>query len=102
MRSEPLPAMRAVVPAAKAPGRPATVNWVTLIADPSTSLSFVRTLPPKAASSVPLPTSFRTTGASFTGVTVKVRVATAVLLPSVMVTVAAGTAPLQWATGVKV
>ena len=100
-RSVPLPAIVAVVPAAKVPVTPATVNWVTLRAEPSTSESFVRTLPAMAASSAPVATSFTVTGASLTAVKLNVRVETAVLLPSVMVTVAGGTSPLQLAAGVN-
>ena len=57
---------------------PATVNEVTLKVGLSISLSLVKTVPERAASSVPVLVSFTATGASFTGVMLIVYVLEAV------------------------
>ena len=64
---------------------PATVNWVTVSASFSTSLSFVRTLPVATPSSLAEAVSSAPSGASLTAVTVSVSVEVVVRLPSVTV-----------------
>ncbi|MBW9117175.1 hypothetical protein JNB88_26475 [Rhizobium cauense] len=55
------------------------------VSTPSTSKSFVRTLPKSAVRSGVVPISSTTTGRSFTGVTVIVRVAVSLAVPFVAV-----------------
>ena len=78
------------------------MNCVTLRAEPSISESLVRTLPVTALSSATEAVSLRTTGASLTAVTVRARVDVENLLPSVIVTLTAGTVPFQLVAGVNV
>ena len=95
----PTPAMTVVWPASLV--TPLTVKFVTLSMSPSTSVSLVRTLPVATVSSREEPVSVTAIGASFTPVTVRLSVEVADRLPSVTVTVMAGTMPFQLVFGVK-
>jgi hypothetical protein len=61
------------------------LNWVTLSAEPSTSLSFASTLPVAAVSSGVTTFSPTVRGASFTATTLSVSVALEVTVPSLTV-----------------
>ena len=85
MMIEPLPAMTAVVPAAYCVASPRMRKEVTVGVVPSTSVSFVRTLPVRTTSSVTVEVSSIPRGASLTAVMVNVIVFVAVTVPSVAV-----------------
>ncbi len=68
----------------------------------STSVSFDSKLPERGIFSNVLSVSFTTIGASFTGVTVKLKFAVLVAVPSETVYVIVGTTPLKFKNGVKV
>ena len=72
---------------------PLMVNLLTVSTSASRSKSFGRTLPERLVSSVPVLASLAATGASLTAAKLMARSWLAVAVPSVMVTVATGTAP---------
>ena len=98
--SEPTPERTVVWPASLV--TPLTVKFVTVRVSPSTSMSLVRTLPVATVSSATVFVSVTAIGASFTAVTVRFSVEVEDRLPSVIVTVMAGTLPFQLVAGVKV
>ena len=81
---------------------PPIVNCVIDNVLDSTSVSFESRLPERSVFSGVVTVSFVITGASFTGVTVKLKFAVFVAVPSETVYVIVGTTPLKLAKGVNV
>ena len=90
----PTPGIVAVSPAVKVPVTPAIVNCVTVKVFPSTSVSFVNTLPVAGTFCGVEAVSSVATGASFTAVTTILNEPSTAFVPSDTVYPMTGTTPL--------